>query len=299
MTMLKVVSFIFFSILLAFCINITFVWQSIIITFLVSGFVGILLYVFYWKLGEQRRVLLCCLVIPIVVWGGVIVFLNPFLLLELVLPIVLACVAGYATTFQVIAISQRTKKWIIAFSFSLLFLAIAFYGVPIYSTYLYAKDVHEKEPLLLKGLRDLNGKPVSLESFRGKVVLLDLWGIHCAACRYQTQAVDCIRVELTDTTRFVVFAVNVGKDTPEDIRQFLNTHHSQVPVLYDDGTLMQRFQFETIPNTILLDTRGCVSWYKIGFSPDDRLTYSKFMIHKMKQLAEMGYTKNPITFALK
>src|SRR6476620_9617405 len=67
-----------------------------------------------------------------------------------------------------------------------------------------------KQPLRLPDLafQDGDGKPVTLASFRGRTVLLNLWATWCVPCRKEMPALDALQAKLGDD-KFQVVAVNI------------------------------------------------------------------------------------------
>ena len=59
-------------------------------------------------------------------------------------------------------------------------------------------------------LNALDGKPLRLEDFRGRVVLVNFWATWCAPCLEEMPSIEKLRRSL-DAQRFAVVAVNVGE----------------------------------------------------------------------------------------
>ncbi|WP_084713827.1 TlpA family protein disulfide reductase [Streptacidiphilus rugosus] len=118
-------------------------------------------------------------------------------------------------------------------------------------------------PLGLAG-RGLDGRAVSLASYRGKVVVLNVWGSWCGPCRAEAKGLE--RVFEADRTEGVQF---LGLDTrdldPAPARAFVRTAGLSYPDLYDpDGSLLLSLppgtvNPQTIPSTLILDRRGRIA----------------------------------------
>jgi protein SCO1/2 len=85
--------------------------------------------------------------------------------------------------------------------------------------------VAEKSPAPDFALVDQDGRPVSLESLRGKVLLLDFVYTHCSGpCPILTgthvSVQRALPPELTDKVRFVSISLDPGRDTPEAFRRY-------------------------------------------------------------------------------
>jgi len=67
-------------------------------------------------------------------------------------------------------------------------------------------------------LRDLEGRAVDIESYRGKVVVLNLWASWCGPCRSEIPGLSRIQRELGDEG-LVVLGVNVEQLSASEIRR--------------------------------------------------------------------------------
>ena len=59
-------------------------------------------------------------------------------------------------------------------------------------------------------LSTVDGKPLRLEDYRGRVVLVNFWATWCAPCLEEMPSIERLRRSL-DARRFAVLAVNVGE----------------------------------------------------------------------------------------
>jgi thiol-disulfide isomerase/thioredoxin len=74
-------------------------------------------------------------------------------------------------------------------------------------------------PLPPVGFTDQDGKPLNLESFKGKVVVLDYWATWCPPCRSEFPALDRLQSRLADKG-VVVVAVSLDRGGRPQVDRF-------------------------------------------------------------------------------
>ena len=115
-------------------------------------------------------------------------------------------------------------------------------------------------------LTSLAGEPTSLESFRGKVVVLGLFHI-CKPCLIQGSNLQKVH-ELTQGKNVAVVGVNSSGDSKGDIIDFLKTFPSTVtyPYLTDPEQVTDKLfgGGRFIPNVYIIDQHGVIQWQRVG-----------------------------------
>ena len=107
-----------------------------------------------------------------------------------------------------------------------------------------------------------DGADVSLASFAGKTVLLNLWATWCAPCRSEMPALDRLQTA-KGSDRFQVVAVNVDLRNPERAKAFLDETGVKNLAFYSDPTsaifakLKKNGLAFGLPTTVLIDGKGC------------------------------------------
>jgi thiol-disulfide isomerase/thioredoxin len=110
----------------------------------------------------------------------------------------------------------------------------------------------------------VDDKQFDIQSLRGKVVLLEFWGIHCAPCIADIPALKRIHSTYKDRG-FEIVGIAVH-DASARIKNFASKHQLPWIQLCDDKTageecnqgIADRFGVEAIPTTILIDQSGKV-----------------------------------------
>jgi len=104
-------------------------------------------------------------------------------------------------------------------------------------------------------LPDINGKDVSLESFRGKYVLLDFWASWCQPCREENP--NLIKAyKKYGGAKFEIVSVSLDK-TAEPWLKAVEDDGLNWTLLHDAmGNSAMLYAVEAIPNTWLLDREG-------------------------------------------
>lgn len=101
-------------------------------------------------------------------------------------------------------------------------------------------------------LRDMSGKEVRLEDYKGKGVLLNLWASWCNPCVNELPLLN----EAYKLKNVEMIAVNLGEDE-ETVRKFADRYELEFPILLDSkGEMMQQYRAVGLPLTVLIDERG-------------------------------------------
>lgn len=104
---------------------------------------------------------------------------------------------------------------------------------------------------------DARGGAHSLEEFRGRYVLLNLWATWCAPCLTELPALAALSHAM-DKRRFVVVAVALPPGDIVNAQQFLAAHNaSHLTAYFDSQTMFMRsFHAYGLPMTVLINPQG-------------------------------------------
>jgi cytochrome c biogenesis protein CcmG/thiol:disulfide interchange protein DsbE len=115
-------------------------------------------------------------------------------------------------------------------------------------------------------LTSLTGEPVSLDSFKGKVVVLGLFHI-CEPCMMQGTNLQKV-YEATRGKDVAVIGVNSSGDSKKAVTEFLSEFPVKVtyPYLVDPGKTTDKLYGggRFIPNVYLIDRDGVIRWQRVG-----------------------------------
>ena len=104
-------------------------------------------------------------------------------------------------------------------------------------------------------LNSLQGKEVSLNDYRGKVVLVNFWATYCKPCREEMPSLERLKTRL-GPRGLVVAGIAVAEE-PGVIARFLSTTPVSFPILLDrEATTMGQWKAIALPSSFLVDRRG-------------------------------------------
>ena len=106
-------------------------------------------------------------------------------------------------------------------------------------------------------LKDLNGKPVSLSDFRGKIVFLNFWTTWCYACRIEMPDMQKLHQKFKNKD-FAIVTINL-QESVSQVKQFFKDFKLTFTALLDsDGEVGAHFMITAIPTTFILDKEGII-----------------------------------------
>ena len=111
---------------------------------------------------------------------------------------------------------------------------------------------------------DPDGDPATLANFRGKPVLVNLWATWCAPCIAEMPTLD--RLAARESDRLHVLTISQDLDGREKVEAFFarQGYRNLETWLDPDMALMIELKANTLPTTILYDSRGRELWRVVG-----------------------------------
>jgi peroxiredoxin len=106
-------------------------------------------------------------------------------------------------------------------------------------------------------LNDLEGHPVTLADYQGKVVLLTFWATWCGPCKQEMPEIETAYERHKDRG-FIVLAVNFG-EREEAVRTFVRQKGLTFPVLLNrNGNVASRYGVVSLPISFFIDQHGII-----------------------------------------
>ena len=116
-------------------------------------------------------------------------------------------------------------------------------------------------------LPSVTGSTISLESLRGKFVLIDFWATWCPPCRMALPHIQKLSQERGDLT-----VVTISSDPLEVAREFLDDNAYTFATLIDQSHAVSRSYGVTgIPTTFILGPDGTIRKHLVGYHTEPQL----------------------------
>jgi thiol-disulfide isomerase/thioredoxin len=103
-------------------------------------------------------------------------------------------------------------------------------------------------------IQDINGKPVNLQSFKGKKLFVNFWASWCPPCRAEMPSIEKLFQSIdTSKVSFVMLSVD---DNFEKAKKFISRRKLRLPIYYPAENLPALFKVQGIPSTFIFNENG-------------------------------------------
>ena len=123
-------------------------------------------------------------------------------------------------------------------------------------------------PAFAATFKTLEGKPITLAEWKGKIVVLNFWATWCPPCRTEIPLLDAAQKKYA--SRGVVFVGAAVEDSVDSVRDFAKASGVSYPLLMagsDDGIALLQVlgnKIAGMPFTMVIDRQGNVVAVKLG-----------------------------------
>jgi cytochrome c biogenesis protein CcmG, thiol:disulfide interchange protein DsbE len=120
-------------------------------------------------------------------------------------------------------------------------------------------------------LKDLRGKTVRLEDYRGKIVLLNFWATWCAPC--QTEMPDLMNLQKQYADKGLqILGITYEKEPAAKITRITRKFKLTYPVLLGAKSLSDSYGIEeALPVTVIVDREGKIRDRIIGMMEPEEI----------------------------
>jgi len=115
-------------------------------------------------------------------------------------------------------------------------------------------------------LEDLDGTPLRLSDFEGKIIVLNLWATWCPPCRDEVPALIRLQEEFGDRGVQVIGVSLDENGTRQKVADFAQSFGVNYPTPVDDGRVQEKYgPLSVIPTTYILDGGRNIRFYAPGY----------------------------------
>ena len=127
--------------------------------------------------------------------------------------------------------------------------------------------VRDPDPAPDLKAKDLDGKELSLEAYKGKVVLLNFWATWCGPCRAEIPSL--IRIQEAYKDRLQIIGMDVDDDDEERLRAFVKNQGINYPVAMTSVPVRLAYGgIAALPTVFVINRDGKVVQKHVGlFNP--------------------------------
>lgn len=117
-----------------------------------------------------------------------------------------------------------------------------------------SQQVNQVQTLPSFVMMDTNGNKVSLASFKGKKVFINLWATWCPPCRREIPSIEKLYKE-ADKEKSVFVLLSLDQDV-EAAKKFALANKLQAPVFFPAGPLPALLNVDAIPASYIFNEQG-------------------------------------------
>ncbi len=147
---------------------------------------------------------------------------------------------------------------------SILFLSFSFFLTTAFAQNKTLPDVQAKT---------LEGQPINMQDFgkNGKITVISFWATWCAPCKKELDAISDVYANWQEDYDMELVAVSIDtRRAAATVPGLVASKGWKYTVLTGKPTELQNaFNFQTIPQTFLVDQNGYIVYHHNGYVPGD------------------------------
>jgi len=121
-------------------------------------------------------------------------------------------------------------------------------------------------------LESMGGKAVSLDQFKGQVVMINFWASWCGPCRTEMPILEKLHAKYKPMG-FTMIGVNVEPDSSLAAK-WLQATPVTFPILFDTKSEVSKlYSVAGMPSTVIIDRKGNLRWLHRGYKDGDENEY--------------------------
>ena len=123
----------------------------------------------------------------------------------------------------------------------------------------------------------IDNKKIELSDLYNKgPLLVSFWALWCEPCRVEMRPLKILYEKYKDKG-FTILGIN--QDTPKSVskvRSYISSQRINFPIVIDPNSqLLQKFNGQAIPYSLLIDKNGEIVYKNVGYLPGDEIKLEK------------------------
>lgn len=114
-------------------------------------------------------------------------------------------------------------------------------------------------------VRSINGKKLKSKNMAGKVVVFNFWFTTCPPCKKEIPQLNELKEKFKNKD---VEFIAVALDEEYKLDPFLRQHPFTYDLVEDGRWVAEKFDIESFPSNIIIDKKGTIQFFKIGYKPN-------------------------------
>ena len=118
-------------------------------------------------------------------------------------------------------------------------------------------EAKEKPPIAHDfTLKNLDGKEVSLQQFRGKYLLINFWATWCGPCKIEMPSLEILYSRFK-SDKFEILGISNDMFGDQVVRPYIKANNLTFPMLLDQRMIVShQYGIVSLPTTFLIDPQG-------------------------------------------
>jgi thiol-disulfide isomerase/thioredoxin len=126
-------------------------------------------------------------------------------------------------------------------------------------------------------IKDMNGKVIDFNAFKGKTIFLNLWATWCGPCRVEMPTIQKLYDRVNhEEIIFVILSLDEKKNHNK-VLNFISDSELTLPVYEPASALPEQLNVPSIPTTFVIDPKGKIVSKKVGAANFNTDKFEKFL----------------------
>lgn len=126
-------------------------------------------------------------------------------------------------------------------------------------------------------IKDLEGNRIAMETFRGKVIFLNVWATWCGPCRMEMPGIQAL-YEKVDKEKIVFIMLSIDRDEDKNrIVRYMRDKKFTFNAYQPSGSLTEQLTIPSIPTTFIISPDGKIAKKEVGAQDYNTASFEKYL----------------------